>query len=114
MFDHLANTPVVSGIRQSSPVWVSRICAIPCTRRRPPPEDSRTRASMERVGVGRDAADSGPRRYSGPHLSSGDIRPGQHTVKEPTESDGTCRHSVAGRTTSDLRKCWSESGSILP
>ena len=25
-----------SGIRQSSPVWVSRICAIPCTRRRPP------------------------------------------------------------------------------
>ena len=24
-----------SGIRQSSPVWVSRICAIPCTRRSP-------------------------------------------------------------------------------
>ena len=24
-----------SGIRQSSPVWASRICAIPCTRRRP-------------------------------------------------------------------------------
>ena len=28
--------PPSSGIRPSSPVWASRICAIPCTRRRPP------------------------------------------------------------------------------
>ena len=46
LFDHLATHRRCSGIRQSSPVWVSRICAIPCTRSKRCPRTTRDHGGL--------------------------------------------------------------------